>query len=611
MRDPIDPSSVNVEPVMQRDAARLHAVIETGSAAAIAAIDPAGVVTFWGAGAESVTGWPANAVVGSPLSAVLEGLELEPLLDLSDMRGPHAAPELAVAHRGEEDVLVALYAKPVLDIRGTVLETVVVLEDVTDERRLEDELRDSRELFHATAEYLLDAFGIFTAVRDDQDEIVDFCVEYANDAARVGTESEVASKTLGDLVPGQERSVLIGEFARVVETGISIAEETLSYEDLTEGGRQVIHAHEIRATKLKDGVAATWRDVTERVLAETELGRRNRELTVLGELAELLQAVTSPEEVFELAATFGPQLFEDLSGGLYLENESATLVEAMSTWGGQEWSREVFAPDDCWALRRGRRHGGLRGPTSPRCPHVEVGARTSLCVPLVAQGQAIGMLHLGDADARAESVTPASGAGESIAMSLAEHLGMALSNLRLRDSLRDQSIRDPLTGLFNRRYVEETLEREIRRSTRSGLPFGLMMFDLDQFKRFNDTYGHLAGDALMREVGVSLKRHSRGEDAACRYGGDEFLLLIPETPLEIVLRRAEEFREAASGMEVLHEGTVLHGTTVSVGVAGFPDHARDVETLVKAADDAMYRVKHAGGDAVQVAIATSEDPPEP
>jgi len=173
--------------------------------------------------------------------------------------------------------------------------------------------------------------------------------------------------------------------------------------------------------------------------------------------------------------------------------------------------------------------------------------------------------------------------------------------------LRDQSIRDPLTGLFNRRYLEETLEREIRRSERSGLPFGLLMFDLDHFKRFNDTYGHLAGDNLMREIGVSLKRHSRGEDAACRYGGDEFVLLIPETPLEAALRRAEEFRGAAAGMELVHEGTVLHATSVSVGVAAFPDHARDMDHLVQVADQAMYRAKHAGGDAVEVALPAIAD----
>ena len=137
------------------------------------------------------------------------------------------------------------------------------------------------------------------------------------------------------------------------------------------------------------------------------------------------------------------------------------------------------------------------------------------------------------------------------------------------------------------------------------------MFDIDHFKRFNDTYGHLAGDSLMREIASSMLRHSRGEDAACRYGGDEFVLLMPETPVDVVLRRAEEFREAAGKMDFVHEGTVLHARGVSIGVAAFPDHARDLEALVHAADEAMYRAKHAGGDTVEVATAAERDGPAP
>jgi diguanylate cyclase (GGDEF)-like protein/PAS domain S-box-containing protein len=602
---------VPVHPDAERDAARLRAVIDTGPAA-IAAIDPDGVVTLWGAGAERVTGWPASDAIGSPLSALLEGVELDPLLEVSTTRGRPKAVELAVARKDDNDVLVALYANPILDLRGTILETVVVIEDITGERRLEQELRESKELFHVSAD-VLDAFGIFKAVRDDGGQIVDFRIEYANDAARdlTGMDADAKGGSLAELVPEHERNALFGEFARVVETGTSLAGESLAYEDVTSGGRRVARAYDIRATKLGDGVAATWRDVTTRALAETELGRRNRELTVMGELAELLQATTSLNEVFQLAASFGGRLFEDLSGGLYLENESGTLVEAMSTWGAQECSQHVFAPDDCWALRRGRRHGSLAVPPSPRCSHVSGDVCVSLCVPLVAQGQAIGMLHLGALEVRSHLGAPSSAAAESLAVSLAEHLGLSLTSLRLRDSLRNQSIRDPLTGLFNRRYLEATLEREMRRSTRSGLPLGLMMFDLDHFKRFNDTYGHLAGDSLMREIAASVQRHSRSEDAACRFGGDEFVLMIPETTLDVVLRRAEEFRSAVGGMDFVHEGTVLHTTSVSIGVAAFPDHAREVETLVQAADEAMYRAKHAGGDLVEVATAVEPTGPAP
>ena len=206
------------------------------------------------------------------------------------------------------------------------------------------------------------------------------------------------------------------------------------------------------------------------------------------------------------------------------------------------------------------------------------------------------------------SSTPRSGAAsEALAVSVGEHLGLALTNMRLRGSLRDQSIRDSLTGLFNRRYLEETLQREISRSARSGKQFSLMMLDMDNFKGFNDTHGHAAGDALLEKFGVLLLAITRVEDAACHYGGDEFVILLPESSLEVAILRAEEIRRAASRFNLKHEGSVLDPVTLTVGVAAYPDHGDDLAGLVHAADEAMYLAKHAGGDRVQAA----ETPPPP
>jgi diguanylate cyclase (GGDEF)-like protein len=229
-------------------------------------------------------------------------------------------------------------------------------------------------------------------------------------------------------------------------------------------------------------------------------------------------------------------------------------------------------------------------------------------VPLVAQGQAIGLLHIVAEDSRGQSGRPSSVADEALAVSVAEHMGLALTNLRLLETLRHQSIRDPLTGLFNRRYFEETLEREIRRAERNGLPLSLMMLDIDHFKSFNDTYGHAPGDSLMRDLSELLYRHTRGGDVACRIGGDEFLLLLPETSFKAALRRAEELREAVEGLEVAHTGVPVW-ITVTVGVATFPDHAGDMSALVSAADDAMYRAKRAGGNGVGEAVPPDQSAP--
>ena len=175
------------------------------------------------------------------------------------------------------------------------------------------------------------------------------------------------------------------------------------------------------------------------------------------------------------------------------------------------------------------------------------------------------------------------------------------TNLRLQKALRVQAVRDPLTRLFNRRYLEETFERELRRAERRRGPLGVIMLDLDHFKVFNDTFGHAAGDALLRALGQFLVSRSRREDVACRYGGEEFVLIFPDAPLETTTRRAEQLREEARSLQVQYHGHSLGTVTISVGVAGFPEHGATTATLLRAADEALYRAKTEGRDRVEVA----------
>ena len=178
---------------------------------------------------------------------------------------------------------------------------------------------------------------------------------------------------------------------------------------------------------------------------------------------------------------------------------------------------------------------------------------------------------------------------------------MALSNLKLHETLRSQSIRDPLTGLFNRRFMEESLELEIRRATRNQRPLGVIMIDLDHFKHFNDTFGHEAGDTLLRELGSFLQGNIRAEDIACRYGGEEFTLILPEGTAEVTQQRANFLREAVKRMDVTHRGRPLGRITISMGVSIFPEHGRTRDALLEAADEALYRSKDQGRDRVTIA----------
>jgi diguanylate cyclase (GGDEF)-like protein len=186
-----------------------------------------------------------------------------------------------------------------------------------------------------------------------------------------------------------------------------------------------------------------------------------------------------------------------------------------------------------------------------------------------------------------------------LALTVAEDLALALANLRLRETLRSQAIRDPLTGLFNRRYLEETMEREINRVKRQRTSLGVIMMDLDHFKQYNDTFGHSAGDELLSALGILLKSHIRGEDIACRYGGEEFLLILPGASMEIALERAESLRLAVKEIHLHYSG--LKPTTLSLGVAVYPDHGDNGLQLIQSADAALYRAKNAGRDRVVAA----------
>jgi diguanylate cyclase (GGDEF)-like protein len=219
----------------------------------------------------------------------------------------------------------------------------------------------------------------------------------------------------------------------------------------------------------------------------------------------------------------------------------------------------------------------------------------------MAKGEALGVLYFGS-----EAPEAFTADRERLTATVAEHVGLSLANLKLRETLRLQSIRDPLTGLFNRRYMEESLTRELSRCTRSNRPLSVLMLDIDHFKRFNDSFGHAAGDALLQAIGEFLRASTRGEDIACRYGGEELTLILPETSLADAANRAEQIREGLKRLDVRSQGVTLGMATVSIGVAGFPTHGANTTTILRAADEALYEAKREGRDRV----VTAHEPPE-
>ena len=358
--------------------------------------------------------------------------------------------------------------------------------------------------------------------------------------------------------------------------------------------------HHIKERAQAETALRAAHDQLERRVEErtAELAQRNREMIVLAEMIDFLHACATAEEAYLVISHAGQHLFPGTMGALFIYSASRNDLEALATWGDPALTptERVFAPEDCWALRRGEAYLLDDPSTGLSCRHVAHPSPDKyLCVPMLSRGEVLGVVHLRSGPA--DSATPLN---ERSAVSLADHVGLALVNLKLRETLRDQAIRDPLTGLFNRRYMQETLERELLRAARTEYPVGVIMLDLDRFKQFNDSIGHAGGDLLLRELGGLLRRQARSSDIVCRYGGEEFVIILPDMPLQAVLQRVEALRFGIRQLDVQHRGRPVGTLTASAGVAMFPEHGADGDTLLRAADRALYQAKAEGRDRMVV-----------
>jgi len=414
-----------------------------------------------------------------------------------------------------------------------------------------------------------------------------------------------------------DRERVSAELARSRDTGEPFASE---YRLVARSGAVVWVRDQATPVCLNNGqplfLQGVILDITARKQAEEDLStaneklkilvdqaeQRNRKITLLQEMSDMLLSCQQSQEAYVAFSRYAPKIFPQERGALYVLNNSKNLLEEVAAWGEPRLPESGFGPDECWAMRLGRIHAVKDPGRGLLCQHISRDRPSGyLCVPLLAQGEALGIIYLetGSPDRRmpdSDSLGGAAGDELRLAMALAENLGLALANLKLRETLQHQAIRDPLTGLFNRRYLEETLERELNRAQRAGAPVGVVMMDLDHFKQFNDTYGHSAGDALLSAVGDLLQKEIRREDIACRYGGEEFVIIMPGASLQVTLDRAEKLQKMIKKLQVGYRGKSLPGTTISAGVAVFPDHDPIGEALIQKADAALYRAKLEGRD---------------
>lgn len=337
------------------------------------------------------------------------------------------------------------------------------------------------------------------------------------------------------------------------------------------------------------------------------LEQRNREIALLSELSNFLLSCVTVEEACNALPKYCELLFPGETGALYLFRASRDYLIPYARWGGLQRDPPPFKQDECWALRRGRPHTVVDRQKDVLCAHLDArdDAGAHICVPMVIQGELLGLLWmtLVAAETAGDAASGLRGDRQQLAVSLADQVALALSNIRLRESLRQQTIRDALTGLYNRRFLEESLEREIARCRRNGNGFGVLMLDVDHFKRFNDTFGHDAGDSVLRAIAQALQDNTRSGDIVCRYGGEEFTVVLPDADLQGTSTRASHLLAAVRGLQLSHNGKEVGTITISIGLALFPTHGETIKAVITAADKALYEAKGAGRDRLAVADA--------
>jgi diguanylate cyclase (GGDEF)-like protein/PAS domain S-box-containing protein len=388
-----------------------------------------------------------------------------------------------------------------------------------------------------------------------------------------------------------------------------------------------LHAVPLVVNDQVRGAYTIYKDISEQIKASeverkhgellsqlvTELQLRTDQMSLLNEMGDLLECCGTIKEACAVVSQSVRKLLpEAVSGTLYLFRSSRNLVEAASQWGDTGASEALFSPDTCWGLRRGQPHWSEPGTASVNCSHQADPSQVyCLCVPMVGQGETLGILHLEYASlANPQTSAATEGLRESqqrLATTVAGQIALSLASLRLRETLRDQSIRDPLTGLFNRRFMEESLDRELQRAVRKNQPLSILFVDLDHFKRFNDTFGHDAGDLVLRSVADLFRKFFRSDDVVCRYGGEEFGIILPESSVENGALRANALRMETKKLQLQYKNHSLGTVTLSIGVAAFPLHGSTSETLLKVADQCLYQSKAAGRDLVTVAAQPDRD----
>ena len=559
-----------------------------------------GTILSWNKGARDLYGYSAAEVIGKKHSFLVPGDVNDDFLSILkriNQGAPVARYDTIHLRKDYSRMTVSLTISPVKAETGNIIAFAIFIHNTADQAQ-------EKELFTAlTQSSPIGIFivndGKFLYVNRPFERIVGYGINelintetlqyiHRDDRELVTTHARAALKN-GLCQPFEYRVITkTGQTKWVLETIISIHYQ----------GRRAVLGNFMDITEMKR-LAEETKLTNERLTALVKnLEQQHRQNAILTEMRDMLQACSKMDEIAPIIMGFMKKLFPSSQGALFLLSNSRTDLESVVTWGDFPAAavNNIFPPDACWGLRRGRAHVVEDVSIGPNCPHlVHTVPAPYVCLPLMAKGDILGLLHLKNIRPGINSDIADLG---QMAVTLSEYLSLSIANVKLSETLSRQSIQDQQSGLYNRRFMEESLHREIMRAARKKTSIGIIMGDIDHFKKFNDDYGHAAGDKIITHVGKIINDRFRGSDVACRYGGEEFLIILPETSLEDTFKRAEALREEIKKMEAVFPGQVAGTITMSLGVAAYPEKGLRMEDVLRVADTALYKAKQEGRDRV-------------